>query len=53
MVANLNNISPALEYETGIVYLVNKMMLDKYHTVAHEGGTRTQWKNLQHGFIFY
>jgi len=41
MVQQSAPISPAPEYETGIVYLVNKMMLDKYHTIAHEGGTRS------------
>jgi len=41
MVQQAAPISPAPEYETGIVYLVNKMMLDRYHTIAHEGGTRS------------
>jgi len=41
MVFQSQHIEPVTEYTTGIVYLVNKMMLDKYHTVAHEGGTRS------------
>lgn len=41
MVQQVNSIAPALEYTAGIVYLVNQKMLGKYHTVAHEGGTRS------------
>jgi phage terminase large subunit len=33
-------LSPT-EYSAGIVYLVNQKMLGPYHTVAHEGGTRS------------
>lgn len=41
MVLQKDSIAPALEYEAGIVYLVNKMMIDHYRTIAHEGGTRS------------
>lgn len=41
MVLQTNSIAPELEYQGGIVYLVNQRMLGKYHTVAHEGGTRS------------
>lgn len=41
MVLQSTSIDLAPTYQTGIVYLVNKMMLGRYHTVAHEGGTRS------------
>ena len=41
MVLQSAPISPAPEYTTGIVYLVNQRMMGLYHTIAHEGGTRS------------
>jgi phage terminase large subunit len=41
MVAQALSIQAAPTYETGIVYLVNKLMLPRYRTIAHEGGTRS------------
>lgn len=41
MVKQTHDIEAAPTYKAGIVYLVNKRMLGKYHTVAHEGGTRS------------
>lgn len=41
MVLQTSAIDEAASYETGIVYLVNKLMLEHYRTIAHEGGTRS------------
>lgn len=41
MVQQTHSIDVAPDYKAGIVYLVNQRMLGKYHTVAHEGGTRS------------
>src|SRR5688572_21464232 len=41
MVQQAAPIKPAPEFTTGIVYLVNQRMMGLYHTIAHEGGTRS------------
>lgn len=41
MVQQVAEVSPAPEFTTGIVYLVNQRMMGLYHTIAHEGGTRS------------
>lgn len=41
MVQQTHTIETVPSYKTGIVYLVNKLMIDRYRTIAHEGGTRS------------
>jgi len=41
VVQQISTIDAAPTYNTGIVYLVNKLMLPRFRTVAHEGGTRS------------